>query len=267
VSPSRDDDWRFDENPEDSQYDVAGIGRWGKHPLAPKNETEENENMGKKKERMKSENVNIQTPEFRVSYSSVFKPAELSKKYELAAIFQVAETEKSKAAGTKIVNIDDLKTLCRNVAIEKYGADRTKWPPVGDGVGMLKFPFREGTETAKKDVDGYGPGTIFVTLSSKTQRPGIVESFKGPDGRPAPLGAESDFYDGCYARAVVNAYWWEFAGKFGISLGLQNLQKLRDGERFGGRGDASAAFEPIDAPVGQPAGAAQASNKADPTAV
>lgn len=219
-----------------------------------------------KKERMKSEDVKIHTPEFRVSYSSVFKPAELSKKYELAAIFQVEETEKSKAAGTKVVSIEKLKELVRNVAIEKYGADRAKWPKIGDGPGMLKMPFRDGMEPGKKDVDGYGKGTIFVTLSSKTQKPGIVESFAGPDGKPAPLAAESDFYDGCYARAEVNAYWWEFAGKFGISLGLQNLQKLRDGERFGGRGNAADAFAPIDAPAGQPVGAA-ASNAADPTGV
>lgn len=224
-----------------------------------------------KKERMKSEDVQIQTPEFRVSYPSVFKPAELSKKYELVAIFQVAETEKSKAAGTKVVSIESLKELCRNVAIEKYGVDRAKWPKIGDGVGLLKFPFRDGgTEPGHKDKDGYGPGTIFVTLSSKTQKPGIVESFAGPDGvRPAPLAAESDFYAGCYARAVVNAYWWEFAGKFGISLGLQNIQKLRDGERFGGRSNAADSFAPIDAPKGQPAGATAgaASAAADPTGV
>lgn len=219
-----------------------------------------------KKQRMAAEDVTVLTPEFRVSYSSVFKPAELSKKYELSAIFQIEETEKSKAAGTKLVNIQSLKDLCIAVATEKYG-DRSKWPKIGDGIGMLKFPFRAGTEPGKKDVDGYGPGTIFVSLGSKLQKPGIVESFAGPDKRPAPLAAESDFYDGCYARATVNAYWWEFAGKFGISLGLQNLQKLRDGERFGGRGNAADSFDAIDAPQGAvPAGAA-ASNSADPTGV
>lgn len=197
-----------------------------------------------KKQRMKSEDVKIQTPECRVSYPSVFTPADLSKKYEFVAIFQVKETVKSKAAGTKVVDIEPLKALCRAVAIEKYGADRAKWPKIGDGAGMLKFPFRDGAEPTHKDKDGYGEGTIFVTLSSKTQKPGIVESFAGPDGRPAPLAAESDFYAGCYARAEVNAYSWEYMGKFGISLGLQNIQKLRDGERFGGRGNAADSFAP-----------------------
>jgi hypothetical protein len=216
----------------------------------------------KKRQRLKSEDVSIHTPEFRVSYPSVFQPAELSKKYEVVAIFQVKETAKSKEAGTKVVDIEPLKALCRNVAIEKYGPDRAKWP-------AIKFPFRDGTEPTHKDKDGYGEGTIFVTLSSKSQKPGIVESFAGPDGRPAPLAAESDFYAGCYARAQVNAYFWEYMGKVGISLGLQNLQKLRDGERFGGRGNAADAFAPIDAPAGAAsgAGAAQGSNAADPTGV
>ena len=217
-----------------------------------------------KRQRMKSEDVKIHTPEFRVSYPSVFKPADLSKKYELVAIFQVAETEKSKAAGTKVVSIEALKQLCRDVAIEKYGPDRTKWP-------VLKFPFRDGaTETSHKDKDGYGPGTIFVSIGNPSSKPGIVESFAGPDGRPAPLAAESDFYAGCYARAEVNAYWWEFTGKQGVSLSLQNIQKLRDGERFGGRANAASTFDPIEVPRGAavPAGAgAAASNAADPTGV
>lgn len=217
------------------------------------------------KQRLKSEDVKKQTPEFRVGWPNVFEavkvnPTDKTAKYGVMAIFQVAESEKSKAAGTKVVTLDDLKELCRNVAIEKFGADRTKWPE-------LKFPFRDGAkETSYKDKDGFGPGTIFVSLQS-VSKPGIVESFAGPDGRPAPLAAQSDFYPGCYARAEVNAYYWEFMGKKGVSLGLQNLQKLRDGERFGGRGNAADAFAPIDAPAGSGAPASAASNAADPMAV
>lgn len=221
-----------------------------------------------KKERMKSEDVKIHTPEFRVSYPNVFEavkvnPTDAKAKFGVVAIFQVAETEKSKAAGTKVVSLEALKQLCRDVAIEKFGADRSKWP-------VLKFPFRDGaTEPSHKDKDGYGPGTIFVSLQS-VQMPGIVESFAGPDGRPAPLGAKTDFYPGCYARAEVNAYYWKFMGKEGVSLGLQNLQKLRDGERFGGRGNAASSFDAIEPPkgaAGVPAGVGAASNAADPTGV
>ncbi len=218
------------------------------------------------KERMKSEDAKAQTAEFRVSYPNVFEavkvnPTDAKAKFGLVAIFQVKDTEKSKAANTKVVSIENLKELCRNVAVEKFGADRAKWP-------ALKFPFRDGMEPTKKDADGYGEGTIFVSLQS-VNRPGIVESFAGPDGRPAPLGAQTDFYPGCYARAEVNAYYWKFMGKEGISLGLQNIQKLRDGERFGGRGNAADSFDAIDAPAGQPAmaGAGAASNAADPTGV
>jgi hypothetical protein len=214
---------------------------------------------------MKSEDVKKQTPEFRVSFPNVFEavkvnPTDKTAKFGVVAIFQVAETAKSKASGTKVVSTEALKELCRNVAIEKFGADRSKWP-------VLKFPFRDGMEPAKKDKDGYGEGTIFVSLQS-VNMPGVVESYAGPDGRPAPLGAKTDFYAGCYARAEVNAYYWKFMGKEGVSLGLQNLQKLRDGERFGGRGNAADSFDAIDAPAGQPAMAgAAASNAADPTGV
>lgn len=222
--------------------------------------------MAEKKVRLKSEDVKKMTPEFRVGWPNVFEavkvnPTDKTAKYGVMAIFQVAESEKSKAAGTKVVSIEDLKQLCRDVAIEKFGADRTKWP-------ALKFPFRDGNvETSYKDKDGFGPGTIFVSLQS-INKPGVVEAWADKaTGKPALLGAQSDFYAGCYARAEVNAYYWTFMGKQGVSLGLQNLQKLRDGERFGGRGNAADAFTPIDAPAGSGAPAGAASNAADPMAV
>lgn len=255
------DEWDFREYP-----DMRNAYRFVCSVPSDKPKKENKKTMAKN--RMKSEDVKLTTPEFRASYPNVFEavkvnPTDAKAKFGVVAIFQVAETEKSKAAGTKVVSIEALKELCRNVAIEKFGADRTKWP-------ALKFPFRDGLEPTKKDMDGYGAGTIFVSLQS-VNMPGIVESYEDPvTKRPAQLAAKSDFYAGCYARAVVNAYYWKFMGKEGISLGLQNLQKLRDGERFGGRGNAANDFDAIDAPKGAAVGAtagAAASNAADPTGV
>ena len=217
--------------------------------------------------RTQAESVKMLTPEFRVSFPNVFEavkvnPTDKNAKFGVTAVFQTAETAKSKSAGTKVVSIEGLKALCRNVAVEKFGADRAKWPP-------LKFPFRDGAEPVKKDKDGFGPGIIFVSLQS-TSKPGIVDSYAGPDGRSAPLTAQTDFYPGCYARAEVNAYYWKFMGREGVSLGLQNLQKLRDGERLGGRGDAADSFEPIEPPMGGavPVGnAATAPSTGDPLGV
>ncbi len=222
-----------------------------------------------KKDRMKSEETKHLTPEFRVSFPNVFEavkvnPTDKTAKFSVQMVFQVKETEKSKAAGTKVVSIQNLKDAVKAVIVEKYGADTAKWPKIGDGVGMLKLPFRDGMEPGKKDADGYGEGTVFLAASS-VNMPGIVESYAGSDGKAAPLAARTDFYPGCYARATLNAYHWKFMGKEGVSFGLQNLQKLRDGERFGGRGNASNDFDAIEAPAGAvPAGVGATASVADP---
>ena len=66
----------------------------------------------------------------------------------------------------------------------------------------------------------------------------------------------SDVYGGMYARAKINAYFWEYMGKMGVSLGLQHVQKLRDGETFSGRGKAENDFDSVDVPQGASAAAA-----------
>jgi hypothetical protein len=55
-----------------------------------------------------------------------------------------------------------------------------------------------------------------------------------------------DFYSGCYARATITAYGYDKAGNKGVAFGLQNVQKLADGERFSGRTAAEDDFEAVD---------------------
>lgn len=219
-----------------------------------------------KKQRMKSELEKFVTPEFRASFPALFEPRAAKEgdkpKYSVQMLFQVADTEKSKAAGTKALGekgLDGLKKLIRDVVEEKFGADRTKWPPLGDRVGELQLPLHDGNSIAKKDKDGYGPGIIYATASSDPRwnpRPGIVYPHADPaTGRPATLTVPSDVYGGMYARATINAYFWEYMGKMGVSLGLQHVQKLRDGETFSGRGKAENDFDCADVPAGATAAA------------
>lgn len=209
-------------------------------------------NMANKK-KLVSEKATVVTPEFRASFPALFEARAVKQgdpaKFSVQMLFQVKETAKSKAEGTKVVDIAPLKELVRNVLVEMYGADRAKWPT------NLVLPFRDGGEVGKKDLAGYGDGIIFSTATSKN-KPGVVYPHAGTDGRPEVMNVPSDFYGGCYARAKVNAYHWEYMGKVGVSLGLINVQKLRDGEMFGIRGDAPKDFDAIAAPAGTPAGAA-----------
>lgn len=253
------DDWDFREYP-DQRNAFEFVCR------APAVKKPEKKKTMAKKQRMKSELVKFVTPEFRASFPALFEARAAKEgdkpKYSVQMLFQVTDTEKSKAAGTKALGekgLDGLKKLIRDVVEEKFGTDRTKWPPLGDRVGELQLPLHDGNSVAKKDKDGYGPGIIYATASSDPRwnpRPGLVYPHADPaTGRPATLTVPSDVYGGMYARATINAYFWEYMGKMGVSLGLQHVQKLRDGETFSGRGKAENDFDCADVPAGATAAA------------
>lgn len=49
-------------------------------------------------------------------------------------------------------------------------------------------------------------------------------------------------YSGCYARVSLNFYAFNSNGNKGVAYGLGNIQKIRDGESFGGRSSATDDF-------------------------
>ena len=107
---------------------------------------------------------------------------------------------------------------------------------------QLKWPFRDGAE---RDAQGYGPGTTFINVSSK-QQPGVVDRYAGTDGRPRPITEHSEVYPGCFVRASLRPFTYDTNGSKGVSFGLQNLQKLRDGERIDGRMRPEEEFEAVE---------------------
>lgn len=164
------------------------------------------------------------TPVFRVSFPSVFEASSYeggAPKYSVCAVWEPAKfTPKDKALWTAI------QALADDVSVEKFKKKLAALP------GNFKKPFRDGEE--KADLTGFGAGKVFSNLSSK-QRPGLIML----DG--TPITDPEDFYPGCYARATITAYAYDNVGK-GVALGLQNLQKIKDGERLDNRTDPNDDF-------------------------
>ena len=173
----------------------------------------------------------VLTPVFRVSYPNVFKPRknELSGKeeYSLVALFAKGD------------DLTALKQAAQAAAEYKWGPDQKKWPK------NLRLPFRDQGDRAKEENGkeilpaGYEKGAIYLNLKC-TERPGLV------DAKVQSIIDESEFYAGCFARATVHAYAYDQAGNRGISFGLENIQKVKDGETLGGRIKATDAFTPIE---------------------
>ena len=57
-----------------------------------------------------------------------------------------------------------------------------------------------------------------------------------------PILTRSEVYSGVYGRASISFYAFNSNGNRGIACGLNNLQKIRDGESLGGRASAESDF-------------------------
>lgn len=178
--------------------------------------------MAKKEKRKLNPLARCLTPEFRASYAHLFKP------------YQFDDSQKPKFMVTMLFDKKtDLTALKKAVTI----AATDQWGPKGKWPKGLVLPFKNGDEVS--DQEAYA-GTIVVKANSN-QRPGLV------DQKKAPITEEDgSFYSGCFARATLQAAAWDFAGKKGVSFYLQNVQKLRDGDRFGGGRDAGEDFDEVE---------------------
>ena len=105
------------------------------------------------------------------------------------------------------------------------------------GLEDLKTPLRDGDKERKGD-EAY-EGCYFVNANSTT-KPGVV------DGDRNPILETSELYYGIYGRASINFYAFNSNGNKGIACGLNNLQKLSDGEPLGGHSRAEDDFADLD---------------------
>jgi hypothetical protein len=97
---------------------------------------------------------------------------------------------------------------------------------------ILKTTFKDADKDT--NLDGtvfaelwpYTAGHYLINVSSKIQ-PQVVDANLNPIINPV------DLYSGCYGRASINFFAYNNNGNKGISAGLNNLQKLEDGESLG----------------------------------
>lgn len=171
----------------------------------------------------------VVTPVFRLSFPHVFEADSYDggpPKFGLAAVWNPKKFTKG----------DKKKWKALMVLVNEKSKEAFK-VPWKDLPANIKRGIRDGAE--KADLEGYGVGTRFANITSK-MRPGVVDVNKNTISPEE--GNSEEIYPGCYCRATVTVYSYDNKGK-GVSLGLQNLQKIADGPRLDSRTDASEDFE------------------------
>lgn len=98
---------------------------------------------------------------------------------------------------------------------------------------VLKTPIRDG-DLERPDDAAYAD-SYFINANSASA-PGIVDADR------QPILERSEVYSGVYGRASINFYAFNSNGNKGIACGLNNLQKIADGEPLGGKSRAEDDF-------------------------
>lgn len=138
-----------------------------------------------------------------------------------------------------IIPKSDTKTIEKiQAAIQAaYGEGQGKLKGNGKSVpalSVLKTPLRDG-DAERPDDEAYAD-SYFINANSGTA-PGIVDADR------QPILERSEVYSGVYGRASINFYAFNSNGNKGIACGLNNLQKIKDGEPLGGKSRAEDDFD------------------------
>ena len=169
----------------------------------------------------------ILTPEFRVCFPNVFRPRKKENPsdktvFDVTMIFE------------KDTDLSGFKKLIEEATQEKWGGT----PPAG-----LRSPIRVGT---KKDKDPRGYENVreefkgkyvIVARSYGETPPGVLNE------RKEHIMDHSTFYGGCYAVAYVSAYGYHNGHNKGVSICLEGIMKVKDGEHFVSRPKVEDMFE------------------------
>ena len=137
-----------------------------------------------------------------------------------------------------IIPKSDTKTVTavRNAIQAAYEEGQSKLKGSSKSVPALtaiKTPLRDG-DAERPDDEAY-KDSYFINANSATA-PGIVDAARNP------IIEHSEVYSGVYGRASINFYAFNSNGNKGIACGLNNLQKISDGDPLGGKTRAEDDF-------------------------
>lgn len=167
----------------------------------------------------------ITGPQTRWSFCNVWEAKSINggtPKYSVSLIIPKSDT----------VTVDKINAAIQAAYTEgesKLKGNGRSVPPLSS----IKTPLRDG-DMERPDDEAY-KNSYFINANSAAA-PGIVDADRNV------ILERSEVYSGVYGRASINLYAFNSNGNKGIACGLNNLQKIKDGEPLGGKSRAEDDF-------------------------
>lgn len=172
---------------------------------------------------MNENSTKVVTGKVRFCYVNVFEPTAMNegdeKKYNICILIP-------KEDKVTLEKVEKAVKAAIEAGKSKLANSQGKIPT------NLKLPLRDGDE--ERGDDPAYVGHYFLNANS-SRKPSIVDKDLNP------IMDKEEFYSGCYGRASINFYAFNVSSK-GIACGLNNLQKLADGEMLAGGSSAEDDF-------------------------
>ena len=165
----------------------------------------------------------IYTPEGRVAFANLLEAREEQSGGEFFSCTLVIP-----GASKDDPLLKKMRTAANAAAKEKFGSKIPK---------NLRTPFISQDSFLADNDEPYAgfEDEDLIAIRVKTKRkPGVIST----DG--TKLFDDSDVYSGMYAELSLTCYAYDNNGNKGVSFGLKNVLKTRDGDRISGGGASSA---------------------------
>lgn len=167
----------------------------------------------------------VVTGKVRFCYANVFEPTAMNEgdtpKYNICILISKSDTK-------TLDKISKAIEAAKQAGKAKLANKNGQLP----ADAALKLPLRDG-DVERADDPAF-ENCYFINANSN-RKPSIV------DRDLNPIMEKEEFYSGCYGRASINFYAFNVSSK-GIAAGLNNLQKLEDGEALTGGTTADEDF-------------------------
>lgn len=180
------------------------------------------------------------TPIFRVQYPNVFSPyvprgaSEESGKFSITMIF---DPDKIKADAQEKAKWDIMEALIEEAIQTKWGSNRP---------ALVKKPLKKGLPLSDENPNGFDlsknpayENMIIGTARTKFGPIGVIDQKTGQE-----IIVPDKLYAGCYARAEVSFYGFDYSGNKGVAMGFNAILKTDEGEPLkGGKKDPADTFK------------------------
>lgn len=188
--------------------------------------------MAKQSKKKKGERKVFTSPPFRISFPKLFvaekmdeDDAKAKPKFSFLGIWRLADFTAAD------------KVRWKEMVAERDRLIREELDCTIDEIEAKLRGIRDGK--SKAGMEGFGEGTRFANFAS-LNRPGVIDIRKkviSPEE-----GNEDLIYPGAICRATF--HFWAYDNKSkGVALGLQNVQKIKDGPRLDSRVAAEDDFD------------------------